>query len=661
MNSVRNLFESSFRAKVLVPVVGVMVLLLTVTAWVLNGRITQQFEAEAGRALPAANEGFRDWQENRTKNLLLRFGDLRNEPRYKAAFQTGDPPTVRTQLNDLLNTADENVKIVLFTTRKAELIGSVKRDPLIPVGDFAAASAAVVKKSLEGEERVDTIQAGGRLYNVVSIPAFDPSGDICGALTFGLELGNEVATELSRFTRSDIVLLADEQVVAKTIAASDSGTRFADMFKELSHETGRSHRAFGIQREVFDGRHYYCSGGRFPSLNGNNTLGYLLLYSYEDSRQALVTTQQILLAVNGLACLFGSLIVCYVVGKVTRPLRDLRDSVEAVGRGDFSRRVQVPSQDECGELAQVFNQMTENLQTSREELDSAHAGLLEASRRAGMAEVATGVLHNVGNVLTSVNVASSLMAESLKKSKAAYLSKLVTLLREHQSDLGDFLTNDPKGKQVPDYLANLSVYLTHEHEATLQELAQLQKGIEHIMEIVKAQQGFSKVSRSAETLEVAELVDDALRMNASLRGNIQIVKELDTGLKLTVEKHKVLQILVNLVRNAKQACDESPADVKKLTIRATNGDQRVRIAVSDNGVGIEPENLGRIFSHGFTTKKDGHGFGLHSCALTARELGGALLVHSDGLGKGATFVLELPVARTGKVPSDDGHTITRAE
>src|SRR5262249_45104862 len=159
---------------------------------------------------------------NRAKNLLLRFEDLRNEPRYKAALLTGDGPTVRAQLSDLLKTADENVKMVLFTTSRGELIATVKRDPLISVGAFISGCSPVIKQSLQGEERVDTIQAGGRLYNVVSIPALDPNGDICGALTFGLELGGEVATELSRFTRTEIVLLADDQVVVKTIPASDS-------------------------------------------------------------------------------------------------------------------------------------------------------------------------------------------------------------------------------------------------------------------------------------------------------------------------------------------------------------------------------------------------------------------------------------------------------
>jgi signal transduction histidine kinase len=289
--------------------------------------------------------------------------------------------------------------------------------------------------------------------------------------------------------------------------------------------------------------------------------------------------------------------------------------------------------------------MTENLKRSREELEGAHAELVAASRKAGMAEVATGVLHNVGNVLTSVNVASSFIAESLKKSKAASLPRLVSILREHEADLGAFLMNDPKGKQVLGYLSQLSDQLVHEHEGTLRELAQLQKNIEHIMEIVKAQQSHSKNAGEPETLAVADLIEDALKMNATAPPGVQVVKELAPGLKVTVEKHKALQILVNLVRNAQQACEASPADPKTLTVRTSDGNQRVRIAVADNGIGIEPENLGRIFSHGFTTKKDGHGFGLHSSVVAAEELGGALLVHSDGPGKGATFTLELPRTR----------------
>ena len=131
-------------------------------------------------------------------------------------------------------------------------------------------------------------------------------------------------------------------------------------------------------------------------------------------------------------------------------------------------------------------------------------------------------------------------------------------------------------------------------------------------------------------------------MNASglVEDRVRIVREFEPVPPVSVEKHKVLQILINLVRNAKHACDGLADDHKRMTLRIAGLDGRIRISVSDNGAGIAPENLTRIFSHGFTTRKDGHGFGLHSGALAASELGGSLSVHSDGPGKGATFTLE---------------------
>jgi len=279
------------------------------------------------------------------------------------------------------------------------------------------------------------------------------------------------------------------------------------------------------------------------------------------------------------------------------------------------------------------------------ELTATHKELVEASRQAGMAEMATGVLHNVGNVLNSINVASACIADSLKRSKASSLVKVVELLREHKGDLATFLTKDTKGRQLPSYLEKLADHLISEQGVALGELAQLQKSIEHIRDLVTMQQSCAKRFGTAETLKVADLVGDALRMNANAlaRHEVHVTTECDDELTVTAEKHKVLQILVNLLRNAKQACETSGHAEKKLTIRASNGQDRVRISVTDNGVGISEENLRRIFARGFTTKKDGHGFGLHSGQQAAKEMGGALLVHSDGLGSGATFTLELPL------------------
>jgi signal transduction histidine kinase len=128
---------------------------------------------------------------------------------------------------------------------------------------------------------------------------------------------------------------------------------------------------------------------------------------------------------------------------------------------------------------------------------------------------------------------------------------------------------------------------------------------------------------------------------------VEVVREFGNVPPMNVEKHKILQILVNLVSNAKHACQESERADKRLTVRVANGDGRIKISVIDNGVGILPENLARVFNHGFTTRKDGHGFGLHSGALAAKEMGGSLNVHSDGPGQGAAFTLELPCPKPG--------------
>jgi len=279
-------------------------------------------------------------------------------------------------------------------------------------------------------------------------------------------------------------------------------------------------------------------------------------------------------------------------------------------------------------------------------LAQAHRELVDLARRAGMAEIATNVLHNVGNVLTSVNVSACLVVENLRKSKIDNLAKAAALLREHEIDLGDYLTSDPKGRQLPRYLTRLAEHLAGEQATAVNELAQLQKNVEHIKVIVNMQQSFTKVSGLAESLQVSDLVEDALRMNASsfARHNITVMKDFDPVPSVVVEKHKVLQILVNLLSNARHACDESGRKDKELTLRLSSDAEHVRLAVTDNGIGIPPENLTRIFGHGFTTKKSGHGFGLHSAALAAREMGGTLNVHSDGSGHGASFTLELPCA-----------------
>jgi signal transduction histidine kinase len=291
------------------------------------------------------------------------------------------------------------------------------------------------------------------------------------------------------------------------------------------------------------------------------------------------------------------------------------------------------------------------------ELEKVYKQLLTVSRQAGMAEVATSVLHNVGNVLNSVNVSCTLLSDRAKKSKVGTLARIAGVLQGESHDLPNFFATDPRGKQLPSLLNQLADHMASEQKVNLQELESLTRNVDHIKDIVGMQQSYAKVSGVRESLCVTDLIEDALRMNASSleRHNIRINKDYSCKPEVTLEKHKALQILVNLVRNAQQSCEESATAEKWITCRVTNGDSFVRIAVADNGVGIPQENLTRIFSHGFTTRKNGHGFGLHSGALAARELGGALKVQSAGPGQGATFTLELPL---GSLHHDEPHTAT---
>ncbi|PZP10679.1 Histidine kinase-, DNA gyrase B-, and HSP90-like ATPase [Pseudomonas sp. NFPP10] len=280
------------------------------------------------------------------------------------------------------------------------------------------------------------------------------------------------------------------------------------------------------------------------------------------------------------------------------------------------------------------------------ELKEAQSELMDSARQAGMAEIATNVLHNVGNVLNSVNICSEVLSRTLRSSKAQGLGKAMQLINQHQDDLGRFFTEDDKGKLLPGYLNQLVEAIATEQQGMGEELAQLARSVDHIKEIVATQQSYAGASRLIEPLRVAELIEDALRMNsgALARHQVTVVKDYGPLPPVMGDKHRMLLILINLISNAKYAMSNLDDHSRTLTLSARVLDgQTLSISVKDEGEGIPAENLTRIFSHGFTTRKDGHGFGLHSCALAAMEMGGQLNVHSDGPGLGATFTLDIPL------------------
>jgi C4-dicarboxylate-specific signal transduction histidine kinase len=245
-----------------------------------------------------------------------------------------------------------------------------------------------------------------------------------------------------------------------------------------------------------------------------------------------------------------------------------------------------------------------------------------------------------------VNVAADQLGEGLRKSRVEGVAKLAALLAGEAKDLPAFFAS-ARGKQVPAYVAQLAEHLKAERDRLLGELIELRRAIDHIKDVVAMQQSFAGSPGMVEPLDPVVLVEDSLRLNvaALMRHDVRVVRDFAPSPKVMADRTRVLQILVNLVGNAKHALDEGAPPEKRLSLRVEPaGAERVRLVVADNGVGIAAENLARIFAHGFTTKKNGHGFGLHSAAIAASELGGSLSVRSEGAGKGAEFVLELPVA-----------------
>lgn len=316
-------------------------------------------------------------------------------------------------------------------------------------------------------------------------------------------------------------------------------------------------------------------------------------------------------------------------------------------------------------LVLLVNERTQALQEevyakerARTELAEAQQHLIELSRLSGRAEVASGVLHNVGNVLNSVNVGASIIAGKVRDLRLDNLTTAVDMLQDHREDLSRFVATDQKGQRVLPYLTKLASHLQSERQQVLGEIEALTSHIDHIKQIVATHQDYAKVSALVEKASPTELMEQALNMaQTSLeRHHVEVLREFEDIPEICVPKHRILEIFVNLLRNAKQAVVEQDGPVRQIRLCIQRRpDDRVRFEIHDSGVGLSSENLTRIFAHGFTTKRNGHGFGLHSSALAAQQMHGSLWAESEGVGRGSTFILELPmdVASAGQALQHD--------
>jgi len=407
------------------------------------------------------------------------------------------------------------------------------------------------------------------------------------------------------------------------------------LWKPFSNAGGTNGKL--VAHNMSDGQAYHLS---YPLSYSGIDWGWIHLglspeKFYKDLRAIYTRTLLVALLAVG-----GGLVASFLYARrLTVPIQRLDRFAQKLAEGDLTQRIDIQTGDEVQSLADSFNHMVEELNQSNREL-------VKTARQAGMAEMAVDVLHNVGNVLNSVGITTQELKRKVQKSRMASLQPLVDLMKSEETNLVQFLTEDPRGKKLPDYLSALGLHLREDHQAIAGGLGDLERHIQHLQDIIRLQQSYSRTVGLTERVNILEVIDhaEALNVDAIKKNGIRVVKHLEPLPKVVLDRQKLLQILTNLISNARQAFHDTDVDPKQIEISLYgHRSNAVQITVSDNGIGIAEENLTRIFQHGFTTRRDGHGFGLHSSAIAAVEMNGTLWAESMGPGKGATFILELPL------------------
>jgi signal transduction histidine kinase len=391
------------------------------------------------------------------------------------------------------------------------------------------------------------------------------------------------------------------------------------------------------------------------------------------------------LGITVVAVTIGVVYSIVLADSVASRANALINSMSRVAGGNLSERVQPTGNDEIDVLARHFNNMVKELEhndhTIRDlnlnlqdrvkertlqleetirELQSTQSQLTDVAHRAGMAEVATGVLHNVGNVLNSVNISVSMLSDHVYHSSLKDLRQFVSRLEEKGEDLPEMLASPGRAAKLVDFLCHVARRLESEQEEIAHEAQSLAERVEHIKGIINSQQGYARQVSFKEPVNVADLIRDVVRMHLAVlqKHGIEVRQETKHAPQLSIEKSRLLQVIDNLVKNASESIIEANSVTRLITIVAeTTCEQKGHIVIRDTGVGICPENLDAVFNYGFTTKSFGSGFGLHASALAMSAIGGRLSVRSDGLGQGATFTVEFPLDSAAKeddttIPTD---------
>lgn len=602
-------FRLSFSAKILIPVLVLLVLLPGVMLLVVHRSSLQQLEREARHQLHTADAVFQNSLELRSRQLLARYHDIVDESPFMAVAQLQDSATMTHALAARLEKLDRDADVMLFLDPQGLTLASAQRDSHLRLLQFEKGIKQIAEKALAGQPSTTVVPVEAAVFNAVAVPVIVRQ-KLTGVLVVGAKITVTTLKELTALVGGDGVFIANSNIAASTLTKSEVHT------SSLPHwNSGSTPGVSHVQQVRIDDEHYLALASRFPGASPQADLGYVLLLSYESALQELRQTQATLWIISAVGLFISTIVIWFVIGKITSPLRELRSVAEAVGNGDYSRKVQVPSADELGQLAYAFNHMTKNIRHSHAELQrtvqtlkATQAQLIQSEKLSAVGEFVAGVAHELNNPLTSVIG----FAELLKQ---------VDLHPRHRSYVQYICKSTERCHKIVQGL--LSFARQHPPERTLLNVNDMVGGVLEIL---------------------------AYEMRTS---NIEVVREFDANVPRTLgDSHQLQQVVLNILNNARQAIEAHAANGRIRIATESNG-THVRIIMEDNGPGITGENLHRIFDPFFTTKPvgKGTGLGLSLCYGIVREHGGTISAHSLP-GKGATFIIELPAHKAANGSQD---------